>query len=565
MNGIANLEKDSQFSSPATDPTQGGVLLMTRNEQRARDKAWTESTGLLLSVLMEQAAQAITYFVLDLIMSRDAAADLRTGISPDLCPLDSQRISAPKQILFLVGAGQNGGDAWASARQLLPYGHDVMVADLSGGRDLPPEAAANKLAFESLQGKIISASDLGQLAVAPDFIIDAIFGTGFQNRPLSRDLASSFKLINKMAAKAQAVIAIDIPSGVDCDTGAAITEAIQADYTVSFGRPKVGLYSAPGCKLAGKVITAPISMPEYWQEQKLTKVYERSRVLHIAITDEWLQIRKIERRQDDHKGSFGRGLILGGSSGMAGAVILAARAMMEAGSGYTYVRSSPDILPLVANSLPSALSAEINPDTDPLELLRQIDAVAIGPGSGKSSWLQLLPSLLYEAPQIVVDADALNYLSALKSWSELTQKRVESGLPPAVLTPHPGEFVRLAPELAERLSSDRAGAALALARKSGCVVVLKGFATVTALPTGICFYNTSGNNGLGKAGSGDVLTGLICSLLAQGYPPEVAAPAGVYLHGLASDLAYSALGTTRSITPELLLTYLSDSFRRVGW
>ncbi|MGI6091307.1 MAG: NAD(P)H-hydrate dehydratase [Saccharofermentanales bacterium] len=565
---------DSNYNA-ISELKRNGLLLMTGAEQRALDKAWTESTGLLLSVLMEQAASAVTTLVLTLLSTRSdfagvgslaevalASDEVRTAkVIPDLS-VDTAR---GMQILVLAGMGQNGGDAWATARQLLAYDLSVSVVDLSEGKVLPPEAAANRQAYLNLDGVVVTANDLVGIEMVPDVIIDGIFGTGFQNRPLTAELNELLAQINRLGERAGAVVAIDIPSGVNADTGEAILNAIVADYTVSFGRPKVGLFSAPGCLFAGKVISAPISMPTAWQEQKLEQALGKDRTIHLAVTKDWLSSRRIERCVDGHKGSFGRGLILGGSPGIPGAVILAARGMMAAGSGYAYVRSVPEILPLLADALPSALISEVGTAAELLQLTGQLEAVACGPGAGGSDWLHFLPNLIESAAQLVLDADALNYVADLSDWEILTVRRAESGLAPAILTPHPLEFLRLAPDLEERLKVDRAGAALALATRSQSIVVLKGLATVTALSSGVCLYNTSGNNGLAKAGSGDVLTGMICSLLAQGYKAEIAAPAAVYIHGLAADLALQKLGTARSITPELLLDYLPQSFKQVDW
>ena len=544
---------------------------MTGNEQRILDKAWTEKTGLSLSVLMEQAANAITETVLDLIsLASSAPNKYRERRRDSGAERERFELFSRSEILILAGAGQNGGDAWASARQLMAYGCRVIVVDFCPETKLPLEAEANRKAYRELDGSVLTADELAERAIVapPEYIVDGIFGSGFQaDRPLSPELEKSFSLINRLGSKAKAVIAIDIPSGVECDTGAAVKDAIKADYTVSFGRAKVGLYSEPGCLFAGQIITAPISMPDLWQEENLGAENDSygNRTFHLAITSEWLKAHKIERRENGNKGDFGRGLILGGSRGMPGAVILSARAMMHSGCGYTYVRTSQDIVPIVTDALPSALTAELREDSELSEILPLIQAAAVGPGAGQAPWLRLLPGLIGNANQLLLDADALNYLAAKDNWTDITLKRAKCGLNPVVLTPHPGEFRRLAPDLFDLLARDRVGAALELSQRSGCIVVLKGHATVTALPLGVCFYNTSGNQGLSKAGSGDVLTGLMTSLLAQGYIPEVAAPAAVFLHGLAADLALADLKNARAVTPEIILSYLAPAFRQVGW
>ena len=250
---------DSNYNA-ISELKRNGLLLMTGAEQRALDKAWTESTGLLLSVLMEQAASAVTTLVLTLLSTRSDSAgvgslaevalasdEVRTAkVIPDLS-VDAAR---GMQILVLAGMGQNGGDAWATARQLLAYDLSVSVVDLSEGKVLPPEAAANRQAYLNLDGVVVTANDLVGIEMVPDVIIDGIFGTGFQNRPLTAELNELLAQINRLGERAGAVVAIDIPSGVNADTGEAILNAIVADYTVSFGRPKVGLFSAPRLSFA---------------------------------------------------------------------------------------------------------------------------------------------------------------------------------------------------------------------------------------------------------------------------------------------------------------------------
>ncbi len=545
---LAPYQPPSSRQAAMPDLGRSGIELMTRREQIALDKAWTEKTGLLLSLLMEQAAFSLTSLVLNLLEEEK----------------DCDRAN---KILLLAGSGQNGGDVWAAARQLLAYNLKPVVLDLSFDRKLPQEAGLNKEAYLKLKGDVISTRELEDFLKTNeiDFIIDGIFGTGFKTEiALDGQLKEVFQTINR-AQPDKGLIAVDVPSGVDADTGSALEEAIKADYTVSFGRPKAGLYSEPGCLLAGEIITAPISMPSDWQEEVLTSLYlSEKRDYRFAVASKWLKEHKIERKKDGHKGSFGQGLIIGGSPGMPGALILAARAMIESGSGYCHLRTKKDILPLLADSLPSALQAEISED-ELDQLILQMQAVVAGPGAGDSLWLKKIPLLIAQAKKLLLDADALNYLAGIEKWPELTQKRIESGLEPVVLTPHPAEFVRLAPELKQKLKNDRAGAALALARKSGAIVVLKGHATITATPSGYCFYNTSGNSGLAKAGSGDLLSGIAGSLLAQGYISEIAAVSAVYLHGLAADLALLDLGSARSVTPEIVLSYLPAAFARVGW
>ena len=547
--------------------------------QKYLDQAFVDEFGLPSIVLMEQAAAAVTALILKLGNSG-------------------------QDVLFLAGAGNNGGDAWTSARQLAAYGYKVSVLDLFPKKSLPPDAAQNKSAFikalddrscriyqlncnsfqeyvainskndifdvvdtsdsVNISGSIdisnsanlsdgissldvidVTESNPRKLRLIPDsydFIIDGIMGTGFNLlRPLTQDILFLLKIVN--ACKNTCRIAIDIPTGIDSMTGACDQEVFQADYTVTFSALKTGLAAEPGCAYSGEIIMAPLSMPKSWLETKLvnfSKKLNRDLFSSRVLTLDTVSRLETERSELSHKGNYGKTLLIGGSDGMSGAIILALQAAHATGVGYTYVRTPQtivaDLLAVSPESLIAAIpgsalsnNSDISNDVEIKDnvnetnaihnwkkSIAEVDSVGLGPGAGKAEWLtDYLTYICSVAKKLIIDADGLNYLSDIKNWQQLFQDRVARGKEPAILTPHPGEFKRLAPDLAELLAQDRQAAASKLAKRSSTYIVLKGHATVLALPSGEVYINSSGNQSLAKAGSGDVLTGLLSGFTAQ--------------------------------------------------
>jgi len=324
-------------------------------------------------------------------------------------------------------------------------------------------------------------------------------------------------------------------------------------------------------------------------ESFLDRIWEQ-KGLHTpsALTAEELRAWRPQRPMDAHKGTFGRLAILAGSPGLAGAAILSGRAAEISGAGYVSLTVPAEIYAAVLEAAPSLLSAPL--PEEPLEQgvigaaqldfwkqrFEGCDAALVGPGMGKCTpkrpdLLSLVLAAIAEAPRLVLDADALNLLAepdALEAGRAALITRTQTGLEPAILTPHPGEFARLCPEMADKVAQDRIACAEALAALTASVVVLKGAGTIIAFPPEQDRYevwiNTSGNAGMAKAGSGDVLSGLLGSLLAQRLPLREAICAAVYLHGLAADLQAELL-TERALTPEDIIMGLPGAFRQVGW
>ncbi len=525
------------------------MLTLQRAHQQLLDQAWTERTGLPLLLLMEQAATAVSRYCLGQVSPEN-----RQGTT----------------VLVLAGKGQNGGDAYACARLLAAEGFPVSCIELFPGDPLPPEAQLNRAAWLNLGYTLDPPELAGQTGQKrPDLVIDGIFGTGFRaDRALPELVIAWSAQIQTWRQLGTRVIAIDLPSGVDANTGKIAAGTLAADTTITMIRPKTGICATPGRFYAGEVIVDHLGVSDAFVADTLA-----GQLVPVLIDAEMIQTMRIERHPNSHKGTFGRVLVLGGSPGLPGAVALAAEATSRAGAGLVYLGISESIAPQTLAAVSEALVTAL-PDSDPERLASLIDnliagkqVVAIGPGAGRSPWLeQALTQALEQSPAVVIDADGLNAIARdLDIYLPRLHQRRAQGLDLPVLTPHSGEFSRLAPDLDW---SDRQLAASTLAARLDAVVLLKGASTVIAHPDGTIWINPTGNPGLAKGGSGDVLCGLIAGLLAQGLGSFEAAAAGAYLHGLAADLAadLASGGTgTRALLPSDVLKAFGRAFAAAGW
>ncbi len=528
------------------------MSIIGRSEQQAIDRLWQERTGLPMLMLMEAAAAAVSRFCRHLLTDQG---------KPDA------------SILILAGKGQNGGDAFACARQLKATGFNVICRELYAAADLPPESGANRQAARALGLGLGPPRQEDFDALAPgSLIIDGIFGTGYHtSRTLPPHVAEVCRQIKAARQKGACVISIDVPTGLDADSGAVAPDTVQADFTLTFSRSKIGLCASPGRFTAGKVTVISISVPDNWVEEAIMQVRESTGKPEIRqITAEDVLALCPSRDADGHKGSFGKVLLLAGSAGMPGAAVLAADAAARSGVGLLTVGVPESIGPLVLAARPEAmlqLVPETAGDEETAWLIEKLvvdqQAVAVGPGAGSAAWLKIaLPILIAKAEYLLIDADALNLMASNSDqYFPLLRERAEAGLAHPILTPHPGEFRRLAPGIS---TTDRQLAARQLAELCACVVVLKGASTVVAGPEGPIWINPTGQSGLARGGSGDVLCGLIAGLMAQGLNPRAAALAGVYLHGLAADLAAAKRGR-RAMLPVDVIAMLGDAFRATGW
>lgn len=519
--------------------------------QKFLDRSFCQETGLPSLVLMEQAAQGLT----DFLRKRLPLSDMETD----------------RSIVYLAGAGGNGGDAWASARQMAAYGYPVKLVELFPGKKLPEDARLNREAYLKLVGETLSPDDLTKSlsrggSARPVAIVDGIMGTGFSlERPLPEALQALLTTINRQ--KDILKVAIDIPTGLESASGAVAQPSFEADYTVTFSAYKTALYADPASAYCGEPILVPISMGTHWIDQKLAEFSSTSgekpaRLIDLATA----RALHVPRGLLSHKGNFGKCLIIGGSPGMAGAFQLAVRAGQASGVGYCYGRTGPTNLALALSAMPEALLDRL-PESSAalLKLLDQVDSVAVGPGLGQSDWLaEFFPDLVSHSAKLILDADALNFLALQLAWPDLFAVRKAQGLGPALLTPHPGEFCRLAPDLKDLIGKDRQAAARTLARRSNCLILLKGHRSVLALPDGQVYLNSSGNQGLAKAGSGDVLTGLLAGFSAQYGDLDQAAALAMFTHGYLAELAANVEGF-RLMQPGHLVNYCHRAYRDFGW
>ncbi len=511
------------------------------HEQQAIDRFWVDRTGLPLLLLMEQAATAVVDHCLALFARADADQ---------------------KNVLLLCGPGQNGGDAYACARLFLAAGWSVACREFDPQRPRPPEAAANRQALLGLGLQLADVDEQAFKQLGKGLVIDGLFGAGFDpDRPADGRLALISRWIQQARQAGSQVVAIDVPSGVDADSGRASSWAFTVDHTVTFVGPKLGLCTGAGRLAAGSVHIAPIGISPAWVDQALAgqpafDLLTRARIARFRPA----------RPPDAHKGLLGRVLLIAGSRGMPGAAVLAAEAAARSGAGLVQLLVPQPLLSLAAVACPEALIQDRDQLTDHalFSLIAASDVVAVGPGLGDMAGLDgLLETLLRKARKLVVDADALNAMARQpKHYQALLRER--GGQPnreAVVLTPHPGEAKRLAPDLT---FEDRRHDAWQLARRWQAVVVLKGHGTVLLEPDGSGAVSLTGHDGLARGGSGDVLTGLMAGLMAQHLAPFEAAASAVWLHGLAGQLAADQRDR-RSALPRDLIDQLPMAWREAGW
>lgn len=475
--------------------------------------------------LMERAAQAIANELISQWPDKD---DIR--------------------FVIFAGPGNNGGDALAVARLLASNGYQPEVYLFNTTGKLSPDCEANRDRLTSIAGvdfhEVITQFTPPQLT-EDDVIIDGLFGSGL-NKPLSGGFASLVKFINAAGAT---VVSIDIPSGLMGEDNSShnMEAVVKADYTLSLQFPKLAFLFAENEPYVGAWKVLDIGLSKEAIRQTHTP-YEMGDVSKMRYQ---LKIRS----RFSHKGNFGRALLVAGQQGMAGASVLAARACLRSGVGLLTVHVPLCNNTIVQTSVPEAMtSLDVNeccftdtPDLAPYQ------AIGIGPGLGKAdATRQALYHLLsHSSVPMVLDADALNLIGESHSYL----RRLPKG---SIITPHPGEMDRLVGKCAD--SYERLSRAINLAQTCGVYVVLKGAYTAVISPEGNCWFNVTGNPGMATGGCGDVLTGIILSLLAQGYDADTAAKMGVYVHGLAGDLAAREKGEI-ALTASDVVDYLPKAWK----
>ncbi len=504
------------------------VKVVKADEMREIDRRAIEEFGIAGIVLMENAG----------IRTVEVIEEILDGVEG-------------KTIVVVAGKGNNGGDGLVIARHLINGGAQVYTFVMGPKEDLTPDSLTNYQILSKMTTNISSLyldEDLDKLMLAllsADIVVDSIYGIGFKGK-LGDFESKVITMINWAKAP---VVAVDIPSGVEADTGKVHGLAVKSLYTVTFGLPKIGLLIEPGRNYVGTLSVADISIPKHLLIDNKLKL----NIITSNMITPWLKPRTAE----SHKGTYGHVLVVGGSIGMTGAVVMSANAALRTGAGLVTAAIPESLLPVVQTNLIEVMTsplAETGQATIALEakpalenLLGIVSVCAVGPGMARYPEALALVDYIIECSgvPIVIDADGLNALE--KNISILENRQV-----PIVLTPHPGEMAKLTGKTIEQVQADRLNIALEFAQKWGVTVVLKGNNTVIASAAGEAFININGNPGMATAGSGDVLCGIIAALIAQGLNPVEAAVAGVYIHGAAGDKVAAIKGEHGMIAGDLI-------------
>lgn len=462
--------------------------------------------------------------------------------------------------MIFCGSGNNGGDGFVTARKLIENGANVLVV-LVGGEPRSDEAKTMYKTIGLMGMPVLrleeSADKVMQILEKADIIVDAIYGTGFRGELGKWEKAACVAINNAIAA----VVSLDIPSGMECDSGKSAGDAVTADFTVAFDSLKPVHILPEGKEKCGTVEVVEIGIPEE-AYAGLTGLYG-----DIGTEDVFRSLKK--RAENSNKGDYGKLLIIAGSNRYRGAAALATLAALRCGTGLVTLAATKPVCDAAAAKLYECVYIELpegsakNISTDsaiPLlrESLKTSTAILFGCGAGNNEDTErLLEYLLRNARcPLMIDADGINAMTA-------NINILKEAAAPVILTPHPGEMARVCAVAVKDIEKDRSGSAIRFAEKHKAYIVLKGHKTVVASPKGELLTNRSGNPGLAKAGSGDVLAGMIAAFLAQGISPFEAAAAGVHLHGLAADLAAKQL-SQYAMLPSDLPYYLSKILSEHG-
>ncbi len=496
---------------------------VTAGQMREIDRATIEDHGFPGCVLMENAGRAVA----------EAAVEL---------------LPPAGRALVLAGKGNNGGDGFVAARHLVERGYEADVALIAEASGLRGDADLNLRHARAFGIPVRESPDdaaILELLGRADVVIDALLGTGLSGSVSGRVA----EVLTLLGAHSGPIVAVDVPSGLDADTGVLLGPVPRAAITVTFGLPKQGLYLYPGRACCGRIRVAPIGLaPE---------------AVGGATPPTWIvdapdaAAAVPPRRPDAHKGDSGRLLVVAGSEGLTGAAAMAANAAMRAGAGLVTLACPASLNPILEQKCTEVMTAPLmdhgcgylrpgNAD-EALAQAARADAVVIGPGLGSHAATGEFVKEFLTAIQtpIVLDADGINAFAG--TAQELAECSAE-----LTLTPHPGEFARLMDLSVEEVQSDRVAIARECAAELGATVVLKGAGTVTAEPGGKVWINTTGSSAMAGGGMGDVLSGVIGAFAAGGMPAASAAWAAVWVHGRAGDIAAERLGPRGIVATDLL-------------
>jgi hydroxyethylthiazole kinase-like uncharacterized protein yjeF len=500
-------------ASTIPELSDGAVSILTAEQVREADRYTIRHEPVASIDLMERAADA-------------ASRELGTLIGPG------------EHVDIVCGPGNNGGDGLAIARMLRKSGHAVRAWLIRTG-DLSPDCSENLRRLRELDAaavkEIAAPENLQQYTGA--WIVDALFGTGL-TRPAEGLAAAAIRSINTAG---RPVVSVDMPSGLYADAPVpADAVVVRATVTLTFESPKLAFLMPENDRYVGTWRSLSIGLDqEYIRGLRCGTYY-----VTAAQVGSWFR----PRRRFSHKGDFGRALLVAGSRGMMGAAVLAARACLRSGCGVLTAHLPKAGVPVMQGALPEAI---VRADADEAffteleqDEIQLADAIGAGPGIAQEArTANGIHNLLQANKPVVLDADALNILASNRSWLESLPQTT-------ILTPHPGEFRRLAGNAADGFDNHRLLYSFATAHNA--ITVLKGAYTCTALPDGTRYFNSTGSPSLSIPGSGDVLTGIILSLLAQGFSADKAAIAGVFLHGLAGDIAVGESGSVGLLASDIV-------------
>jgi NAD(P)H-hydrate epimerase len=516
---------------------------LTAAEMRDVDRLTTERYGVAGVTLMENAGASVAEFM--------------QARFPNL---------AGRRIVVLCGKGNNGGDGFVVARRLRVMGAAPEVYLFAAPEEMRGDAAANRNRWQETGGGLKVVTSVGGFADAKaaiasaELIVDALLGTGTRG-PVEGLLGEAIEAVNSRRT-GQVVVAVDIPSGATADAGELPGVAVRADCTVTFTAPKIGMLLGKANDCSGQLVVRDIGSP--WE---LIEEIGKGRV-------RWSEPREfaefaIPRKPQGNKGDYGHALIAAGSVGKSGAAVLASWAALRAGAGLVTVATPEPVLPSVAAHTPEVMTEPLPATETGSIALRAVEhgyfdalvkgkrALAVGPGLTTHRETQEFVRAVVgkRATRIVLDADGLNAFAGRAA--ELHDAR--GGL---AITPHPGEMARLLGGSIPDVQARRMDVALQAAADWNCVVILKGHQTLTAAPAGGVWVNSTGNPGMGTGGTGDVLTGMLAGLTAQYRGAEWAQVLsfGVYLHGLAGDLAYADSGEAPLLASDLI-RFIPQAYR----
>lgn len=504
------------------------MKIITGENMRKLDRKVINECKINSLTLMENAGKSVTDFLLEHF--------------PDL---------KKKRICILCGRGNNGGDGFVVARLLNKRKVKVKIFLIANKHDIEGDARTNlnRLVKDKMQlsevSEIKKFEGVKKELSSYDIIVDALLGTGFKG-VVSGLFAEVINYVNSLNA---VVVSIDLPSGLNVDDGQVIGPCIKADYTVTLGLIKVGLVVYPGANYCGKVLVKDIGIPEKLVNAEKTP-------LNFIVKEEITSMFP-ERAEDVNKGTVGKVVVVGGSVGLTGALYMAGLSALRSGCGLVTLAFSQSLYNIIACKSTELISKPLpensnkalgaKAEEDIIRLCETHDALALGPGLGRDKETARLVKNLINRVKIpvVLDADGLNLIS--DNVDILKNKKASF-----VLTPHPGEMSRLTRMNLEDVQKNRIEVASKFAKKYNVILVLKGARTVVADPSGEIFINSTGNSGLASAGTGDVLTGMIASFLARGGTALNSAIIGVFLHGLAGDLAKDDKGECGMIAGDVI-------------